>query len=303
MGRFTCLASVNTNSLICYEGNSFRYHLHRIGGGMGEYLTLHAFAIDTLKNELMIYDRTQFKVCYYDLKSGNFKCEQKYRRWVSNIEFLDAAHQVITMDYDEKSYLQVVDREFNHLQASLATEYPLITDAVFPASFSYIDSSLYYAEPFNEVIYRITNKAIVPYLKIDFGTSVFPKTNWKSTDTEQVEQRLQKGEYAFMVNLVSERNNVINFFHYYTPTSHHLVRYNQKTGHTEQFKNVSEEIKENSIPFPMACYQNMYLKPVYPDELNRSNPTLWWNRSDILRNIPVGTEANTILLLNYRLAQ
>lgn len=300
-GEFTCLQSVNTNSLVCFKKNQFLYHLNRIGGGVGEYVTLHTFAIDTHKSELIVYDRSQFKVCYYDLSSGEFKREKKVQKWISNIEILSSSTQVITSDYGDEDYFQVTDRDFNKPSISLKTEYPLIIDAIFASSFSKSGSELYFIEPFNEVIYKISSQTISPILKIDFGKSIFPSKNWKSSDTESTEQRLSKGEYAFMAHLLSIDEHSVQFFHYFTPTSFHFVNHNLKTGKTIQLKNVSEEIEENSIPFPIAIYQNTYLKPIYPDELDKTNPAAWWNKIEGWQKIPKQLQSKTILLLNYRL--
>jgi hypothetical protein len=302
-GDFTCLLSVNTNSLVCFKKNQFSYHLNRIGGGVGEYVTLHTFAIDTFKSELIVYDRSQFKVCYYDLSSGEFKREKKVQKWISNIEVLSSTSLVVTSDYGDEDYFQITDRNFGGPSASLQTEYPLITDAIFASSFSKSGSELYFVEPFNEVIYKVLPQTILPILKINFGKSVFPNKNWKSSDTESTEERLNKGEYAFMAHLLSVNENSVQFFHYFTPTSFHFVNHNLKTGKTIQLKNVSEEIKENFIPFPMATYQNTYLKPVYPDELDKSKAVAWWNKIGGWQKIPKQLEAKTILLLNYRLSQ
>lgn len=302
-GDFTCLLSVNTNSLVCFKKNQFRYHLNRIGGGVGEYMTLHTFAIDTLKSELIVYDRSQFKVCYYDLSSGEFKREKKVQKWISNIEILSSDTQVITSDYGDEDYFQITDCDFDKPSISLKTEYPLITDAIFASSFSKSGSELYFVEPFNEVIYKVLPQAISPILKIDFGKYVFPSKNWKSSDTESTEQRLSKGEYAFMAHLLSIDKHSVQFFHYFTPTSFHFVNHSLKTGKTIQLKNVSEEIEANSIPFPIAVYQNTYLKPVYIEELDKTKPTAWWNKLGTWQKVPKQLEAKTILLLNYRLSK
>lgn len=302
-GNFTCLSSLNTNSLICFEGSKMLYHLSKIGGGMGEYLSLHAFAIDVVQNELMVYDRQQFKVCYYDLKTANFKREMKINGWFSNIEFIDNQTQVTTVDYGEEKYLSISDRTFKNEGGALETKYPLITDAVFPSSFSHVKNILYYVEPFTETVYQIANREVKPYLHFDFGAFTFPNKNWKNANTELVEQELSKAPYAFMVHLFAKQDDFITFFHYFTPKAFRLVQYDVKSGQITQYKNVSEELTEDNIPLPTAVYQNMYLKVVYPDEFEQTVNTTEWKGMRPLLTVSKTLPSKTIWLLNYRFAK
>ena len=277
--------------------------MSKIGGGAGEYMALHAFLIGTLTQELLIYDRQQLKVCYYGLKSGKFKRETKLKRWFSNIELVDKNHFLVSMDYGEKKYIQVVDKNFDTPTASLNTEYPLITDAVFPSSFSYVDTTLYCVEPFKQTPYQIRHDAITPLIHFDFGTDAFPQDYWKNANTEEVEKQLSRKPYAFMANLLTQKNNLFTFFYYYTPTDFRLVKYNEKSGVIKQFKNISEEFLEGTIPLPTAVYQNTYLKVVYSDALEQDSNLPEWKQlvptpSVLIRKYP----PKTIWLLNYHLS-
>lgn len=64
--------------IVCYNHKGkVEYNLFKKGKGVGEFLKIVDFSIDTKQHLLKVYDSSLQKILYYDLTSGAFKFDRK----------------------------------------------------------------------------------------------------------------------------------------------------------------------------------------------------------------------------------
>lgn len=304
-GEYLLIGSeYNSMSILCFKNNEYQYHLERIGGGPGEYGSLHSFAANPITDELIIYDRSQLKLLHYSLTDGSFKKDYRFDKFLSNIDYLGNNSLIYSTDFgsDENTgYLNITSLDFSMSRAKLGTATPLIAEAVFPFQFTFNGNELFYMEPFSEVVYSISETSISPRYKFSFGDKAFPKQFWKSTDIEAIEDKLRSSDYAFSGHLFNQFNGVISFFYYNTPEYIQLAKINLNSGDIDQIKNISEELTDGYIPWPKACYNNEYLYLIPEDEISVPQQSFWDEKLN--QHLPQlkTNSANSIVLLSFGL--
>ena len=85
------------------RSGKFIGQLDRKGKGPGEYLDLEAFAFDSIKNELVIYDRWTNQLIFYSFPELKYLRRRKEnRRTFMNFESLDAGNWLTVSDTRDK---------------------------------------------------------------------------------------------------------------------------------------------------------------------------------------------------------
>lgn len=289
-------------SLLYFKNTQFQYHLENIGSGPGEYVSLHSFCASPERDELIVYDRAQLKLIYYRLSDGLFQKDLRINKFLSNIDYLNEESLLHTSDYgsdDELQYLQITNLNLES-KLSITTDYPLITEAIFPFNFSFSDKNVFYLEPFNETVYSISDTSIKAEYKFSFGDQSFPEKNWMSREIEEIESRLSAGNYAFSGHLFLKSGNYASLFYHMGIDRIHFASIDLRTNLVHHARNVSFELADKHIPWPKACYDSTYIYAVPSDEINLPPNSYWQRKIDAFIPKKSQKDEASIILIYFK---
>lgn len=294
----------NSNSLVVFHNNLFYYHLQRIGGGPGEYISLYAFCADTTKNELLVYDRGTQKIIYYDLNSGNFKSEKRIDFFLSNLDFAGPNSLIYSIDYaggaDAFEYIYLTDPEFKTSSPLLKASNQLTTDATYPFNFTFNNGNIFYMQPISETLWKLENGKMNPLFQFDFDNRSIPDQLLREMEIHEIEARLASGDYSFSSHLPNLKGPQFSCFFYTSTETYQLaiVDIDKMTG--RQIKNVTENINENGVLWPKACFDGMYITPIRADEMKINEKSFWGQK---IKSAHPYIKSNDILLIKYSLTR
>lgn len=294
----------NSNSLVVFRNEVFLYHLQQIGSGPGEYISLFGFYADTTKSELVVYDRRTQKITNYDLPTGKFKSEKRIDLFLSNLEAVGANDVIYSIDYSGKTgsfeYIYLTDSNFEKATPVLEANNQLTADATFPFNFTVVNGRMLYMQPISETLWEFENGKMTPRFQLDFGNRSIPSQLLREVEIHEMETRLASGDYSFSSHLPNLKGSQFSCFFYTSTDTYQLeiVDIDKMTG--RQFKNVTENINEDGVLWPKACFDGLYVTPIRADEMESTEKSFWYHQ--ITSAHPdIGT--NDIVLIRYSLTR
>lgn len=292
------LDTYQTKSLLCFYKEAFLFQLKRVGTGPGEYEQPISFFFDKLSNEVVIYDRAQQKLNYYDLKTLRFVRENWIKKYLLNIDVLGDNHIVLVEDYlkNNEGYLQVWDRALESRIFSHHANPKWISETVFPFAFSHSMDTTFMLEPFTETLYSISNNGIKPRLEIKYSEYNFPLEDFMNQQVQEVESQLYLNVFAFSAHLPMMSGNNFSFIYYLTPKQQRLVSLNLKTNEYRQYK-IVEGVQDGHLPWPKVSNNGFYYAFLHAPELFASKNEYWINLAR--KFIGEGEFDNSIVLIKY----
>lgn len=274
------------------------------GKGPGEFLEISDFVVDRYNAELLILDLRQKKIIKYNLKNGEFKYEIKLNfRPINFVKlgndkwcfYSNLPNQIQGIDYSitlVNDNFKVID---NYLPKNIFDTYLNYPHAL------YNSECVYFATLFQDTIYKITDKGVIPAISFNFGENkISEKKLLKTKNVKDVVKLLtdnnltfgikdvieDKSHLSFNLDLQKAKNIVIfskqsgNYFYgeryggilYHFNSLKNLTVNNEKffssvdAFHFKQIKNDIEDSDEFSI-------KNKYLN-IYNRISNNANPIL-----------------------------
>ena len=174
---------IGSNQAIFFFDKKGRFHhaIQRRGEGPEEYLTIADFAVDKSNKQIWIWDMRKSRLTCYDYK-GAFLREIKIGFWCTNLQWLDASHVLlysgnqITPEVNACKFSVVnlqtgeVERHFYPIAPNKAEFLHLMGGS----HLSQTGGETFFAENFNDTIYRISATECVPAYYLDFGNAKIP---------------------------------------------------------------------------------------------------------------------------------
>ena len=251
--------------------------LDRKGKGPGEYLDLEAFAFDSIKNELVIYDRWTNQLIFYSFPELKYLRRRKEnRRTFINFESLDGGNWLTVSDTGDKegvTYgIEIWDSNFNTLSrpSNIGKSVASIETSV-PITFTRIDEELYYSYG-NEytTLYKVNSKEQIPKIRIGFGKNKIPARYW-DMGVYEFEKCLTQGEpKAGWVQQLLFDNEMMTFWFFYKnpylPTRY-LAMYDWESKRTKVFSELKIRDTELKLRKPKGVTDNYYISEIYPEDI------------------------------------
>ena len=174
---------IGSNQAIFFFDKKGRFHhaIQRRGEGPEEYLTIADFAVDKSNKQIWIWDMRKSRLTCYDYK-GTFLREIKIGFWGTNLQWLDASHILlysgnqITPEVNACKFSVVnlqtgeVERHFYPIAPNKAEFLHLMGGS----HLSQTGGETFFAENFNDTIYRISATECVSAYYLDFGNAKIP---------------------------------------------------------------------------------------------------------------------------------
>lgn len=162
------------------EGESVAV-IKAVGRGPGEFVSLTDATYDPHENRILIYDRAQRKVLFYDLK-GHFTHEKKYEPYFLSFEVCGEGKYVL-FKYQESHHLTIVDQDFREVAAFLPPVAGKLT--ITPKPFSTYGKHVSFASLYAPYIYAISGSSpgngLEPQSKIDYQNDAPESAIWPVT--------------------------------------------------------------------------------------------------------------------------
>ena len=202
---------IGSNQAIFFFDKKGRFHhaIQRRGEGPEEYLTIADFAVDKSNKQIWIWDMRKSRLTCYDYK-GAFLREIKIGFWCTNLQWLDASHILlysgnqITPEVNACKFSVVnlqtgeVERHFYPIAPNKAEFLHLMGGS----HLSQTGGETFFAENFNDTIYRISATECVPAYYLDFGNAKIPVPllAGRYKDIMDFHQKVTVGNYAFGIS-------------------------------------------------------------------------------------------------------
>ncbi len=268
-------SNYGSQSLVCFKDNAFLFHLDKLGGGPGEYLSLYDFCVN--RNELLVLDRDQQKLLFYSLNGGTFIKEIKTKKFNCAIENYLPDVIIMATDYSDEpafDYLYLQNLANGKVTPLLRTSNGLIAEAIFPQSFTKVNGQTYFIEPFTERILRIVPEGCQEIYQIDFGNYKIPE-NWNSWSSEYAEAQLASGKYAFGCKMYNPSGRGFSLIYQTQIDAYNMLLADLTNGKQLIVKNLSEELTDEAIPIPGWVDKGKYIS-VFTSDMVNPEPQGYW---------------------------
>jgi len=167
-----------SKSLFIYtkKGNAVNV-IHRSGKGVGEFIRMTDFDVDTLKKEILIKDNYRKKMVHFNYK-GEFLKETKQRQYcmeffVSGLDgmYLYNPQSSIIQERYNLFYIKKnkVKKKFFSFPEKMDNDGYCIWQ-YFPKS----EGQRFYVQQYRNCIFSFLGDSLIPHLKIDFGMYNWP---------------------------------------------------------------------------------------------------------------------------------
>ena len=206
------------NRFVCYDlQGKVLYQIYAIGNGPGEYAGINTFAMDTRRNELILYDDLKTSLFVYSLDKGTYiRTEPLLKPNPSEIVF----HQQ-TFFYNNRHHNNYTDDSLLH-HSLLASNNKYIIDKVcFPhdkfeenyifspslQTFNVNGDTLYYCKNFDSKVYHICLDSIITCYDIKLPNPL-PKSKIENCANEN---DLIRSDYSFGISHIYETHGLLYF--------------------------------------------------------------------------------------------
>lgn len=160
-----------------------------VGNGPKEYTDVSNIHIDTLKQEIVIADRGQRKLLYYDLNDFHYLRNQRVNVfmecvWLKNGNILWYQPDGYTVKR-KKFYLEQTNSYGEHISFMCPSEFSPQYQITFGNTFSYYNDKAYFYAPFLPYIYDISEAKEEPAYEISPQKHSFAPLDWLQTNANK----------------------------------------------------------------------------------------------------------------------
>jgi len=273
--------SIAKNILVFDKSGKHLYNVGYTGQGPGEYLQPMDIAVDSARDELIVYDQASNKLLIYDL-TGKFKREHRINLLFRSIEYINSdtilglSHNVLNIGNDQKEYpydLLVFNRDgairknylFNNAKMGKGTS--ILTKNRY---FSKNDRSIFLSYLLIDTIYTLEEDyRPVPKYVLNFDREKIEKKDLENLD--KLLEQLISGEKRGIWRPVSVTNNhmLISFtqgIDVENPEDTHrvLIQFPDRYVH---FKGIS--FKDLAWSFPIATKGEYFVSSIPPQKIGK----------------------------------
>ena len=200
------------NSILFFDSlGNFTRQLSKLGNGPGEYIEIEFFTMTS--SSVVLYDRNQSKLIYYDLRTLNYISETKLDfLLVGGLGLTDDQLLLISDSQEKTGYIfyQASTDSFNHLPQG-----PGVIEGYIPQAISTdLLGQGYLAQAFTEQVYKVGNNTLDLEFRIDFGSKSIPSKVLETSDANDFYDILSSGAYYFAAHNILIREEILafNFF-------------------------------------------------------------------------------------------
>ncbi len=207
-----------TNSILVFTNKG--KHIQSIGvcgRGPGEYVRLRDFTIDKDGNRLLILDSSSRKIVIYNLDTGAF---------IENIKFDYSAKSIampnkntvslFSHNYTNDYTIRNINID-NKSQNGFLKNDGTLTEITMGYTDFYQSKHVYYAPTASNVVYKITEKRVLPYILLDFGEYKIPEDRLRTAIKNDLSgsftthNLLLRDKFGYGISRIIENNDFLTF--------------------------------------------------------------------------------------------
>lgn len=195
----------------------FLFTLNKVGQGPGEYTQIDFFTLDRNERQMIVADLMTNNILRYDL-NGNFMSNRKVSYWLDGIYPIEDKSYIALTNYRDNS--DKIENQHNilfldSLNNIISGYFPYpskdISKLEFPISvnggFYYGGNSCNYFNDFQDTVYLVSNKVLMPKYVFDFGDKKFDKSYWMK-DINILNDYIEREEY-FTLERMNETDDYV----------------------------------------------------------------------------------------------
>lgn len=229
----------NESSMSIYvfdKTGKYKYPIGRIGQGPGEYIDIYNICIESLKNNLAVFDNSQNKVLFYTL-DGRYDYSENTPFMLRYFEYLDngcKAYYITglpdpTLGRFKNKLLIVTDSSNNILYGDCVDFYKSNQfQTVMIRPLRTFNSEVYFSPNFSNDIYLVTDSMVIPKYHINIVWNGMPPLNDQIT-TELFDE-YRKRNYFFNGDFIELQD--LTYLNIATPRGYPFVVYSHANKQT-----------------------------------------------------------------------
>lgn len=188
----------------------FLFVLNNVGQGPGEYTQIDFFSIDRNERQMVVADLITNHILRYDL-NGKFVSKQKVPCWVDGVYPIENKDVVLLTNYRDNS--ETIENQQNilfidSLSNVLSGYFPYPSEEISKVKFStLVNGGFYYGgnvcnyfNMFQDTVYSVLNKTLIPKYVFDFGDKKFDKS-YLEKDPSLLEDYIESRKYMSLRSL------------------------------------------------------------------------------------------------------
>ena len=206
--------SDNRYDKICVfdTAGKFLWNIRRVGRGPGEYIGMTDFVIDPDREELIIYADKPYKLIHCGVQ-GDFRYESRlpdalFKELAFTEKYLVAINSQQMFPAD---YLSLIERGREDGFVKIPFERPIPFNTYSIGRQLVVSDHLNFTCRYDNTVYRLDGKEIVPWFQIDFGEKNFPASRLNVQLTQEEFWDLLVKGYVYSVTNVTEDGKTVYF--------------------------------------------------------------------------------------------
>jgi len=281
--RIFIVDPLKTSTLQVYD-TSGKYigNVGQKGNGPEEFQTPSGFIINTEERQICIVDKVRNTFLFYDLDSYHFLYRKKIPfNFAHCLPFSNGEY----VWFDSSGFMNEKEKQAYHF---------LITDSLFnkqayfhPVEFTSeywlgsgeniyeVNNRIFGYSEFDNIVYEITAKDLVPYYEISFNSSRLPTVEelkvLSDNGTMDYSRKLFGSDWVSLYSVYETPSSL--FLQCYINNQSYLGLYNKKTGQIGSFS--SKEFDKDwrgLLPPPCGVYNDSFIFYISPSRLKRGFP-------------------------------
>jgi len=273
-----------SRSIVCFDATgNFIFQLKGAGKGPYEFTNPELFQLDSLNNNLIVYDRTLAKILIYSLNKMKIVDEITQTTYLNYIGLTKSGNILyVTDDYTnfdkEFNYINVIPdlNNFSNSLYSFGTDVPVIIEGSDSRVFFEQGKDIYYLQPFTNVLYKFDDLKYSPIIDIDFSNEV--KEEQYRGNPQDAEAILYRGDFSFYPHRGNLKDSTLSFFFYNSINEIQLLVLNlAETSNYRIYSSVKNDWFDKPLDIPLFAKNGVYYNVFSMDELSMKGIDLLFN--------------------------
>lgn len=226
----------------------FLFKIKNIGKGPGEYIQLDDFAIDKIKNHIILYSSNPKQILRYDMDGSFLKKEKILKKrdvYYNSMAYLDSGSYLFLNNntIEESVLYEYISSEKKPLLDFTEKDETYVRQGILDSPRITKGENIYITFPYSEVIYEYSSKGLEVKYYVDFGENKMKDNIYKEMKTlgdlmnYSSDEHLGMGICSFRENKDYVMFNTMNFG---------TVLYSKKTKLSKRIQKINGKYLFNS---------------------------------------------------------
>lgn len=182
----------------------------KLGKGPGEYTSIRTFAINKKRNELVIYNWVKRALLSYNLQGEYLNAKTINFRFnnlaVYKGNYIMDLHNIsnkgLKKESENNDFSLIKMGIKGKIKSKFLKQAQTLSNLLSSGNISVNEKEVFYNKPYSNIIYKLQDNNVTPYIKIDFEDKPIPEYMFENyTNLNSFKDELNKKDYAYMHNI------------------------------------------------------------------------------------------------------